>query len=128
MLLLLFQLKRSLTNSHISKLTLFLKPPEKKGDNLQQLVLLKCHWLCNLRNRTVFRLIQEQCLEHVVVEGWVVAAGPFTVWTEVQLQDLRLHDFLTWQMIRMDKKKDHMKIIKCSQKTLTALHFFHIVM
>lgn len=68
----------------------------KQLEKLQQLEFVKCGWLCNLCNRTVFRLIQEQCLEHVIVEGWVVAAGPFTVWTKVQLQDLWLHD-LTWR-------------------------------
>lgn len=62
----------------------------------QILIIRKCHPLHDLSNRTVFRLIQEQCLEDVIVERGVVLAGPFTVWTEVQLQDLRLHDILTW--------------------------------
>lgn len=62
----------------------------------EQILIRKCHSLHDLSNRTVFRLVQEQCLEDVIVERGVVLAGPFTVWTEVQLQDLRLHDILTW--------------------------------
>lgn len=50
------------------------------------------YYLCD---RAVLRLIQEQRLEHVIVEGGVVQTGPCTVWTEVQLQDLRLHGALT---------------------------------
>lgn len=45
----------------------------------------------DLGDGAVLGLIQEQRLEHVVVEGRVVAAGPGAVWAEVQLQDLRLH-------------------------------------
>lgn len=40
-------------------------------------------------------LIEEQGLEHVIVERRVVEAGPGTVRTEVHLQDLRLHHLLT---------------------------------
>lgn len=50
---------------------------------------------CDLRDRALLRLIQEQCLEHVVVEGRVVEAGSGAVRAEVQLQDLGLHDLLT---------------------------------
>ena len=55
---------------------------------------------CDLCDRALLGLIQEQSLEHVVVEVGVVEAGPGTVGAEVKLQDLRLHDALAWPMIR----------------------------
>lgn len=57
----------------------------------------KTNWrqLDNWCDRTVLGLIQEQCLEYVVVEGGVVEAGPGTVWAEVHLKYLRLYDSLT---------------------------------
>lgn len=53
--------------------------------------------LCShyLSDWTVLGLIQEESLEHVVVEFRMVEAGAGTVRAKVQLQDLRLHDPLT---------------------------------
>lgn len=58
---------------------------------------------CDLCDWAVLGLIKEQHLEHVIVEGWVVEAGSCAVWAKVQLQDLRLHDPLTWSRIRMHR-------------------------
>ena len=51
--------------------------------------------LYNLCDWALLGLIQEQRLEHVVVEGWMVQAGSSAVRAEIHLQDLGLHDPLT---------------------------------
>lgn len=46
--------------------------------------------LHDLRDRTLISLIQEQRLEHVVIEVGVVQAGPGAVRIKIHLQNLRL--------------------------------------
>lgn len=47
--------------------------------------------LDDLSDWTLVSLVQEQSLEHVVIEVGVVQAGPCTVRIKIHLQDLRLH-------------------------------------
>lgn len=59
--------------------------------------------LRNESNGAVLRPVQEERLEHVIVEGGMVEARSGAVRAEVHLQDLRLHDSLAWRRITTDK-------------------------
>lgn len=68
--------------------------------------------LYDLCDRAVLRLIQEQRLEYMVVEGWVVEAGPSAVWAKVHFQDLRLHDPMTWSRITTHTNQRKLMMIR----------------
>lgn len=53
--------------------------------------------LHDLRDRTLISLIQEQRLEHVVIEVGVVQAGPGAVRIKIHLQNLRLDYSRSWE-------------------------------
>lgn len=75
---------------------------------------LRSSALCNACDGAVLGLVQEQRLEHVVVEVGMVETRSRAVRAEVQLQDLRLHDPLTWHRITTDTRRHETQTARSS--------------